>query len=112
MHAPRCPAPCALAAALLSTCALLAPELARAGERLRVAALEMRMETEMAQGEVRLLNELMLSELQATGRYDVFGATDLAAMMNLAEEKVKITGCADDACLAEIGGGWGIAREQ
>ena len=39
---------------------------------------------------------------------DVLGSADIASMMSLEEERIKLTGCADDSCLAEIGGALGV----
>jgi hypothetical protein len=55
---------------------------------------------------VRLLNELLLTEFQRTGRYEVIGGSDLQAMLESAVQAQRV-GCVETECLAEIGGALG-----
>ena len=55
----------------------------------------------------KLLNEMILSEVEKSQLFKVFGKLEITAMMHRQEVKIRTTGCADDACLAEIGGAIG-----
>jgi len=80
-----------------------------AAEGLRLAVVNITVEQGIAEGTVRLLNELMLTELSESGAYrTVIGERDIVAMLQLEEERAKLTGCVDEACLAEIGGALGV----
>jgi len=81
---------------------------ALAAERHRVAVLDIKADTEIAQGTLNSLNELMLTELEERGRLDALGSRDIANMLSLEEERAKLTGCVDETCMAEIGGALGV----
>jgi len=81
---------------------------ATAAERQRVAVLDILRDTEISQGTLNSLNELMLTELEASGRFDALGSRDIVNMLTLEEERAKLTGCVDEACMAEIGGALGV----
>lgn len=56
----------------------------------------------------RLINEAVLSRLKATERFSsVLGSSDLQAMLSMEQQKA-VLGCADDGCLAELGGALGV----
>jgi len=79
-----------------------------AGDKRRIAVLDIRSDAKMDQGMLKTLNEVVLNEFDRTGLFDVLGSADIASMITLEEERIKMTGCADDACLAEIGGALGV----
>ncbi|NOZ87187.1 MAG: hypothetical protein GXP49_13140 [Deltaproteobacteria bacterium] len=78
------------------------------GTREKIVVMDLRSERGLDQGLTKLLNELILTEFQKTGRYEVFGERDIVSMMNFEDTKIKMTGCSDDSCLAEIGGALGV----
>jgi len=87
---------------------LLGAPSARAGDLPTIVVMNFQSGKGLHQDTLKLLNDLMLSEFQrAAGRFRIFGEQDIVSMMNLEETRVQTTGCADDACLAEIGGALG-----
>ena len=80
-----------------------------AQETPKIAVLALETPPAMDEHTAKLLDELLLTEVQGAGDYEVFGSADIAAMISLEEERVKVTGCADDACLVEIGGALGVS---
>ena len=56
-----------------------------------------------------LLNELLLTEFQHARRFEVFGQADITNMLGL-EIQRQLAGCADESCLAEVGGALGVDR--
>jgi len=74
----------------------------------KIAVLDLRVNTEIDKGVITTLNEILLNSFHESGALDVLGSSDIATMITLEEERVKLTGCADDACLAEIGGALGV----
>ena len=74
----------------------------------KIAVLDLKSQTELDAGIVTILNELLLTEVQETGKFEVLGSSDIASMINLEEQRVQLTGCADDSCLVEIGGALGV----
>jgi len=81
---------------------------AAASEKTKIAVLAINAPEQMDKHTVKLLDELLLTAIQEAGELEVFGAADIASMISLEEERVKMTGCADDSCLAEIGGALGV----
>ena len=81
---------------------------ASAADRPKIAVLDLKLNTELDDKLARTLNEIMLEAFHESGVLDVIGSSDIAAMLTLEEERIKLTGCADDACLAEIGGALGV----
>ena len=79
-----------------------------AEEQRKIAVLDLVAKTNIDQGMVDLLNELLLTEVERAGDFAVFGSSDITSIMSLEEQKVQVTGCADNACLAEIGGALGV----
>ena len=79
---------------------------ADAGKRPRLFVLSLRAEQGVSDSSVRLLNEILLSAVQETGRFDAYGESDIVAMVE-AEEAKQLAGCDDVMCLAEIGGALG-----
>jgi len=94
-----------LALALLTTAAV-PPALAQ--EKQKIAVLSIRAAEGLNKDTAKLLDELLLTEIQEAGDFEVLGSADIVSMMTLEEERVKITGCADDSCLVEIGGALGV----
>jgi len=95
----------------LGVCVLLgalASAAVAAGERPKVAVMDLRADTPLDRGTLATLNQVLLAAFHEAGAFDVIGSTDIRAMLALEEERIKLTGCADDACLAEIGGALGV----
>ena len=92
-------------AALL--CALLLCAPAHADKR-KIAVMDLMADTRLDAGIVKTLNEILLNEFTNEASLDVLGSSDIATMLTLEEERIKLTGCADDSCLAEIGGALGV----
>jgi len=82
------------------------PALAR--EKTKVAVLGLKAAKGLDEDTVKLLDELLLTEIQESGRFEVLGSSDITSMMSLEEERVKLTGCTDDSCLVEVGNALGV----
>lgn len=54
-----------------------------------------------------ILGQLLTTELDRAGQYQVIGAADINAMLGL-ERMKEAVGCSDVACAAEIGGALGV----
>jgi len=98
----------------LSTIALLTlllttPARAAAGAPVRLAVLDLKAETAIAPGTVKMLNELLLTEFQEEGGFQVLGRSDIDSMLDVEEERQMLTGCVADSCLVEIGGALGVS---
>ncbi len=72
----------------------------------RIVITEMAAEHGIDPGVVRLLNELMLTQFQKSGRYTVIGSSDISAMLQ-AEQRNQLLACTETSCLAEMGGALG-----
>lgn len=81
---------------------------AAAGEKPKAAIMDLQADAKLDPGIVATLNQVLLSSFHETGKYDVIGSSDITSMLSLQEERVKLTGCMDDSCLAEIGGALGV----
>ncbi|NOZ86191.1 MAG: hypothetical protein GXP49_07980 [Deltaproteobacteria bacterium] len=79
---------------------------AGAGEKPKLAVMDLKADVEM-KGTVNTLNQLLLTAFHDSGLFEVIGSTDIKAMLTLEEDRIKLTGCSDDSCLAEIGGALG-----
>lgn len=61
----------------------------------------------VSESAAKVITELIATEIQRLGRYDVISRTDVANMLGFQREKTML-GCAEDAaCMAEIGGALG-----
>lgn len=85
------------------------PTAAKTAPLPRLLVVDLKVEQGVSDSAARLLNEMLLTKLQATGRYEVFGQADLRSMLDLEKEKL-LTGCTDVACMAEIAGAMGAER--
>jgi len=83
---------------------------ASGGEKVRMAVLDLESSRGLDPDLVKLLNDMLLTEFAKDDRFDVIGQRDIAAMLSLEEVRVRVTGCADDSCLAEIGGALGVQQ--
>jgi len=73
----------------------------------RLFVVDLRAESGVDPSHVRLLNEIMLGEVQRIERFEVFGEADLKSMVEMEQSK-QLMGCESDvSCLAEIGGALG-----
>jgi hypothetical protein len=75
--------------------------------RTKLAVLDLKAERGLDEGLVKLLNELLLSEFEAAKIFEVVGGSDIDSMLKF-EEKKRLFGCTDIACLSEIGGALGV----
>ncbi len=57
-------------------------------------------------GTAQVLEDVVATELARTGRFQVIGRADLAALLGY-ERQRQVLGCAESSCLAEIGGAVG-----
>jgi hypothetical protein len=101
-----------LAVVLVS--ALLSPALAAEGsgeaaQKTKIAVLSMKCERGMDESLVGILNELLLTEFEKTGKYEVISDTDLNSILRL-EQKKRLLDCTDITCLSEIGGALGVEK--
>ncbi len=59
-------------------------------------------------GLAKLLTESLLTRLNASRRFSsVIGGSDIRAMLDMEQQK-QVLGCADESCLAELGGALGV----
>ena len=78
-------------------------------EPLRMAVMDLQNDAELKEGIVTTLNEILLGEFSAVEGLEILGSSDITSMLSLEEERIKLTGCSEDSCLAEIGGALGVA---
>ncbi len=76
-------------------------------QRRRLAVLLPRINADLDESTGETLNEALLDEFHQSGRLEVLGASDIAAMLRHQEQRMMFEGCTDNACLAEIGGALG-----
>lgn len=76
-------------------------------QRRRLAVLLPRINADLDEATGETLNEALLDEFHQSGRLEVLGASDIAAMLRHQEQRTMFEGCTDNACLAEIGGALG-----
>jgi len=81
---------------------------ASAQARTKIAVLELRVDSGLDAAIAKTLDEVLLNAFHESGALDVLGSSDIATMLTLEEQRVQLTGCADDSCLAEIGGALGV----
>ena len=97
---------------LYAIMAVFAVRFARAGgkEKLpKMVVMDLKAERGLDPGLVKLLNELLLTELQKVGRWQVIGGSDIAGMLKLSEQK-QMLGCNDIGCLVDLGGALGADK--
>lgn len=76
-------------------------------QREQLLVMKLRTEVGVSESVARLLNELILSELQQSGTFEVVGETDLQSMLEV-EKQQQLTGCETDvSCLAQVAGALG-----
>jgi TolB-like protein len=74
---------------------------------MKVAVMDVRALEGVSESAAKVITELIATEIQTLGRYDVISRTDVANMLGFQREK-EMLGCAEDAqCMAEIGGALG-----
>ena len=86
----------------------VAPAVASEGKQ-KIAVLDLRNDAGLEQGILATLNEILLNEFAAAGRYEVLGSSDITSMLSLEEQRNQLGGCLEDSCLAEVGGALGVA---
>lgn len=73
-----------------------------------MAVTTLQAEKGMDEGVVRVLNETMLAQLAATGRFgQILSGSDIQAMLDHEQAKTML-GCEQDSCLAQLGGALGV----
>lgn len=93
------------ASAALLAVALVAAE-ARPAPPQKVAVWTIQAAQGVTPGAALVLEDLVATELARTGRFQVVGRSDLLALLGL-EKQRQALGCAESACLAELGGAVG-----
>jgi hypothetical protein len=90
---------------------VLLPRLGAAGaeEKQKLAVMNLRVDTSLPKGMDKTLNEILLTEFHRSARFEVLGTSDIAALLQMEEQKVMLGSCDDDSCLAELGGALGVA---
>jgi len=74
-----------------------------------VAVLDFDAKSGVSQAQADALNDLVASAILSLGSFKVIAKADILALLSVEEQRVQLTGCADDACLAEIGGALGVS---
>jgi hypothetical protein len=100
------------AAILVGVVALLVAAICIAQEpvqKTKIAVMELKAERGLDKGLVKLLNELLLTEFENTGKFKVIGGSDLQSMLEL-EERKRGMDCQDVVCLSEMGGALGVDK--
>ncbi len=77
-------------------------------KRPGIAALDLVAVKGVDEASARILNEVILSRLKASGRFSaIIGSSDIVAMLSMEQQKQAL-GCDDDSCLAQLGGALGV----
>ena len=93
--------------AVLGSCAMAAAGPALAAEKKpRLVVLSIRPVDDSTAKTAASLTEILTTELSRTARFEVTGESELTSMMGF-EQKKQLLGCADESCLAELGGALG-----
>ena len=79
-----------------------------ADQRIKLAVSEVQARRGVDSTLARVIEEYLVTEIAKTGQYSVIGRDDILRLLHQEEERIKVTGCADDECLAEIGGALGV----
>src|SRR5579871_5152154 len=88
---------------LCSSAAFAGPAPATAAAKLpKIAVLSVHAEQGVSQGAANLLLELLTTDIQKSGKYDVISAADITAMVGFERQKALL-GCTEESCLSEIG---------
>ncbi len=95
------------ATGILMLVCLLGAWPAVAEEPAKLAVMALRVDTELPKGMDRTLNEILLGEFHRRHGQEVLGASDIAAILQVEQQKILL-GCDDDSCLAELGGALGV----
>lgn len=82
---------------------------AGAEEKQKLAVMNLRVDTSLPEGMDKTLNEILLTEFHKSARFEVLGTSDIAALLQMEEQKAMLGACDDDSCLAELGGALGVA---
>ncbi len=72
-----------------------------------MTVLALRLDTDLDEGIGKTLDEIMLHEFQEVGDLQVLSSSDVLAILNMEEKRLKL-GCSEDSCLVEIGGALGV----
>lgn len=95
---------------LRAACTLLAVAAfssgARAGERPRIAVLDVQI-TDIDAQYVGLLTEILTVEVAKLNRFEVISGSDIQAMLGFESQRDLIS-CDDASCISEIGGALGV----
>lgn len=75
----------------------------------KIAVLAVHADTGVSQGSANLLLEILTSDIQQSGKFDVISAADIAAMVGYERQK-KLIGCTEESCLSEIGSAIGADK--
>jgi hypothetical protein len=86
----------------------LIPTTAQAEEKPRLLVMTLTVEEGVSESAVRLLDDLLMAELQKSGLYHVFGEEDLRDLFGLEAQRQKA--CDDVSCVTEAGGALGAER--
>lgn len=80
---------------------------ARSGRGARIAMLDLTAGRDVDPTVAKSLSEVALTKLQALNMGDCIGWTDIKDLLSLEMEK-QLTECANDSCMADIGGALGV----
>jgi TolB-like protein len=74
--------------------------------KIAIAVTEFVSKGGVDQSKMDALSDMMANQIREMGPFKVIGKADILAALKLEEQK-QLLGCADDSCLAEIGGALG-----
>jgi hypothetical protein len=77
--------------------------------RLKVAVIKLTAKGGLSQGVVDLFTEALVGDLRKRPGVSVMSEADMTAILGLERQK-QMLGCADESCLAELGGALGVDR--
>lgn len=77
--------------------------------RLKVAVIKLSAKGGLSQGVVDLFTEALVGDLRKRPGVAVMSEADMTAILGLERQK-QMLGCADESCLAELGGALGVDR--
>ncbi|HUU01546.1 MAG TPA: CsgG/HfaB family protein [Myxococcota bacterium] len=93
---------------LITLVSLLASLPLQADEPIGVAVLQFESKGGIPQNRMEALSDMVAQRIQQAGNFRVIGKSDITNMLNMEEHRMKLSGCTDSSCLAEIGGALGV----
>jgi TolB-like protein len=78
------------------------------GESLSLAVMEFTSKGGVTQDQMDALSDMLVNELRKTGDHKVIDKATIRSLLNLEEQKNLLKTCADQNCMADLGGALGV----